>query len=174
MPGLEGTDAGAMPGTRIDNDERPAQRIDSDALGRNDAYQGIVDRPLEGTAINEKLGLVIEHVRRSLGQVLAILVAALAHHVPEQHGALRRIDHVINGWGKRPERGQGGRPLAGLGWQRFVHAHWTSLGMLIPSSTSCPHRRAHPPGNRRSVPSACNRASESISPTIDRFLLARR
>ncbi len=61
--------------------------------------ESIVDRPLERTAVDDELDLVVEHVRRGLGQMLAILVAALAHHVPEQHAALRRIDHVFHGAG---------------------------------------------------------------------------
>jgi len=36
--------------------------------------------------------------------VFTILIAALAHDVPEQHAALRGIDHVFHGWAKYAER----------------------------------------------------------------------
>ncbi len=106
--GLEAADARAMAGARIDDDERPARRIDLNALRRNDPHEPIVDRPLQRAAVNDELDLVIEHMRRSLGQMLAILIAALAHDVPEQHAPLRRIDHVFHGGSKQPKRGHHG------------------------------------------------------------------
>ena len=39
--------------------------------------------------------------------MLAILIAALTHDVPEQHATLRRIDHVLHGGGKQAEKPQG-------------------------------------------------------------------
>ena len=73
--------------------------IDLDALGRDDADQHVVDRPVQLAAVDDQLGLVVEHVRRGLGDVLAVLVAALAHDVQEQHAALPGIDHVFHGLG---------------------------------------------------------------------------
>ena len=81
-----------------------ARRIDLDARGRNDPHEHIVDRPLERAAVDDELDLVVEHVRRGLGQMLAILVAALAHDVPEQDAALRRIDHVFHDGSKYAKR----------------------------------------------------------------------
>ena len=106
--GLEAADPRAMPGSRVDHDERPAQRIDLNACGRNDPHQAIIDRAFQRTAVNDQLYLVFENMRRSLGEMLAILIAALAHHVPEQHGPLRRIDHVFHGGSKQPKRGHHG------------------------------------------------------------------
>ena len=102
--GLEAADAGAVSGARIDDDERPPRRIDLDARRRNDAHEAVVDRPIERAAVDDELDLVVEHMRRGLGQVLAVLVAALAHDVPEQHAALRGIDHVFHGGRKHAER----------------------------------------------------------------------
>jgi hypothetical protein len=49
--------------------------------------------------------------------MLAILIAALAHHVPEQHAALRGIDHVFHRGGKYAERRC---RCADHGWLVFV------------------------------------------------------
>jgi hypothetical protein len=106
--GLEAADPRAMPGSRIDHDERPAQGIDVNACRRNDPHEAIIDRPLQRAAVDDQLYLVLEHMRRSLGEMLAILITALAHDIPEQHGPLRRIDHVFHGGSKQPKRGHHG------------------------------------------------------------------
>jgi hypothetical protein len=69
---------------------------------------------------------VIEHVRRTLRQMLAILIAALAHDIPEQHAALRGIDHVFQGRGKYAERlreGVQGRRRLSRGWHGICSVH---------------------------------------------------
>ena len=100
---LEAADARAMPGTRIHHHEWPAHRIDLDAFRRNDAHQQVIDRPLQRPAVHHQLGLIVEDMRDFLGEMVAILVAALAHHIAEQHAALRRIYHVFEGGPKRPK-----------------------------------------------------------------------
>ena len=105
--GLEAADAGAVPGARIDDDERPQRLVDLDARRRNDAHEQVVDRPLERAAVHDELGLVVEHVRRGFGHVLAVLVAALAHDVPEQDAALRGIDRVFKERSKKTHRRHG-------------------------------------------------------------------
>jgi hypothetical protein len=105
--GLEAADAGAMPGTRVDDDEGPAGRIDLDALRRNDADERVIDRSLEGTAVDDELGRIFEDVGRNLGHLFLVLVATLAHDVPEQDAALRRIDHVFDRRGERTKNGHG-------------------------------------------------------------------
>ncbi len=105
--GLEPADAGAVPGARIDDDERPARQIDFDPRRRNDPHQAVIDRPFQRPAVDDQLHLVVEHMRSGLGQVFSILIAALAHDVAEQHAALRRIDHVVHDgrkYAKRRER----------------------------------------------------------------------
>ena len=99
---LEAADSRTVPGARIDHDERPPLEIDFDTLGRNDAHQRIVDRLVQLAAVDDQFGGILQDMRRRLGDVFAILVAALAHDVQEQHAALSRIDHVFDGRGDKP------------------------------------------------------------------------
>ena len=82
--GLEPADARAMPRARIDHHEGAARRIDCRSLGRDNPHEDIVNRPIEGAAVNNDLRRIVEHVRRGLREMLAILVAALAHHVQKR------------------------------------------------------------------------------------------
>ena len=103
--GLEAADAGAVTGARIDHDERPALQVDLHALGRDDAHQRVVDRLFQLAAVDDQFGGVAQDMRRRLGDMLAVLVAALAHDVEEQHAALPGIDHVFHGFGDEPRHG---------------------------------------------------------------------
>ena len=105
--GLESADARAMSGARVDDDERPARRIELDAGRWNDPDERVIDRPIERAAIDKELHLVVEHMRGGLSQMLAVLVAAPAHDVPEQHAALRRVDHVFHRGAKCGKRRRG-------------------------------------------------------------------
>src|SRR5262249_50622627 len=89
---LESADARAMPGTRIDDNERPASRVNLNPFGRHDPGKDIIDRPLERAPVENKLDFIFEHVGDGLGQVLTVLIAALTHEVPEQDAALRCVD----------------------------------------------------------------------------------
>ena len=42
---LHAADPGAMPGARIEDDERPLARVDRGALGRDNAHQPVIHRP---------------------------------------------------------------------------------------------------------------------------------
>ena len=90
--GLEAADAGTMAGARIDDDEWSLRRINLDAGRRDDTRQTIIDRPFEAAAVHDQLGFELKHVRRGLRHVLTILIAALAHDIPEQDATLPRID----------------------------------------------------------------------------------
>ena len=94
--GLEPADPGTMARARIDDHEGASPRIDGDAFRRDDPHQPVIHRALQRSPIDDELRLVTEHMRHSFGQMLAILVAALAHDVPEQHGALGGVDHVVH------------------------------------------------------------------------------
>src|SRR5262245_2713188 len=102
--GLEAADAGAVAGARVDDDERPARGVEFDSRGRNHSHETVVDRPIKRLATEDQLDVVVEYVWNCLGEVFAILIAALAHDVPEQHAALRGIDHILHGWPKYAER----------------------------------------------------------------------
>ena len=148
--GLEAADARAMPGARVDDDERPPRRIELDGRRRHHFHEGVVDRTIKRPAVDEELDLVVEHVRSGLGQVLAVLVAALAHHVPEQHAALRGIHHVLHGGGKHSER----RKRAGRCWaclagrhcrcSLLVRVHLTLSSANMTSPSAQPHFKVMP------------------------------
>src|SRR5262249_15882721 len=102
--GLEAADAGAVAGARVDDDEGPARGVEFDSRGRNHSHETVVDRPIKRLATEDQLHVLGEYVWNRVGEVFAILIAALAHDVPEQHAALRSIDHVFYRWAKYAER----------------------------------------------------------------------
>src|SRR5262249_60980273 len=94
----------------------------------------------------EEFHFVIEHVWSGLGEVLTILIAAPAHDIPEQHAALRGIDHVFHGRGKCAERrGQ----CADRGGMRLARWHCLAPCLLFsrrgkgntPVARSCARRQ---------------------------------
>ena len=93
--GLEAGDARAVAGARINDHERPPLGIDLHARRRDDAHQSVVHRPAERPPVEYELNLVVEHVRGGLGHVLAILIAALAHHIPKQEQTLGGVGQVF-------------------------------------------------------------------------------
>ena len=102
--GLEAANTGAVAGARIDNDKWPARRIDLDAGRRDNPHKAVVDRLVELAAVDDEFDLIIEHVRSGFGQMLAILIAALPHHIPEQDAPLRGIDGVFDRGSKQIKR----------------------------------------------------------------------
>jgi hypothetical protein len=63
-------------------------------------------------------------MRHSFGQMLAILVAALAHDVPEQHGALGGVHHVVH---RRAEQAEAVRRELWLGRGQLLSTHFLDL-----------------------------------------------
>ena len=102
---LEAADTRPMSGARIHDDEWPASWIDLHTLRWDNAYQQVVDRSLERPAVHHQLGRIIKDMRNRLGEMVAILVSTLAHHIQEQHAALGGICHVFK---DRTERAEGG------------------------------------------------------------------
>src|SRR5262249_55124632 len=92
---LEAPDARTVASARIDDDEGALLRIDLDARRRDDADQRIVEGSGGCASVDQKLDGILEYVRGGLGHVLAILITALAHDVPEQERALGGIGHVF-------------------------------------------------------------------------------
>ena len=112
--GFEPADARAVPGTRIDNNERAARPVKVNRLGRDYTDEDVVDWPLKGPSVDDKLDFIVKHMRRGLGQMFAILIAALAHHFQIQHASLRGIDKIF-------ER------------RRKDAKHWRELATRIPA-----------------------------------------
>src|SRR5262249_18588657 len=95
--GLEAADAGTVTGARINDNERSQLWIDFDASRRNDAHESVVHWSVKRATVNDQLGFIIEHVRRGFRHVLAILVPALPHDIPEQDAALERVGPIVHG-----------------------------------------------------------------------------
>jgi hypothetical protein len=84
-----------MSRTRVNNHKGTARRLYFNRLRRHDSHEDIVDRSLKRPPIENKLHVIVKHVRRSLDQMLAKLISALAHHVQEQDAPLRCIDKIF-------------------------------------------------------------------------------
>jgi hypothetical protein len=102
--GLEAADTRTVAGARIDHNKRPARWIDHDACRRHHPHQAVIHRLFELAAVDNELELVIEHMRRGFGEMRVVLIAAFAHHVPEQNAALRSVDGVFDRGGERAIR----------------------------------------------------------------------
>src|SRR5262249_7380220 len=59
---LEPANPGAMPGARVDDDERPARGVEFDSRGRNHSHETVVDRPIKRFATEDQLHVVVEYV----------------------------------------------------------------------------------------------------------------
>ena len=94
---LGAADPGTVAGARIEDDERALARIRPRAGRRDDSYQVVVDGPPERPTVEHHLVLEGQDRRLALRLVLEEHVAALAHHVAEQDGALGGVDPVIPG-----------------------------------------------------------------------------
>src|SRR5689334_2289076 len=92
---LEAADPGTVSRAWIDDHERPLARILTHARPWDDPNEEVIDGTLECAAVEHHLVLEDEHRRLPLLFALDELVSALAHDVPEQHGALRGVRPVL-------------------------------------------------------------------------------
>src|SRR5262249_26744075 len=76
--GLEPANAWPMARAWVHYDKRPPMRLDDHGLRRHDAHEAVVDGALKRAAIDDEFRYVIEHIWHGLGQMLAVLIAALA------------------------------------------------------------------------------------------------
>ena len=74
---LETADAGPVPCTRINNDEWPLALVDLCAIRRQNAHEGVVYRPLQLAPIHDEFAAELQDMRRNLGVMLLVAVAAL-------------------------------------------------------------------------------------------------
>ena len=84
---LEPTDPRALSSPRVHDDDGPLRGIDRQSLRRPDLHQHIVAGSVQLATVDEDVIAEDQDRRLALGDVLQKDVAALAHHVPEQHGA---------------------------------------------------------------------------------------
>ena len=101
---LEATNTRTVAGARVYDDERPQFRIDLNACRRSDAHEKIIHRPVKRASVDDQLRFIVEHMRNSFGQVFAVLIAALTHHIPKQNVALGSVDHVLHRRRKHAKR----------------------------------------------------------------------
>lgn len=94
--GLEAADARAVAGARINDDEGALVRIGRH-LGGKDAHQPVVDRARKLCAVHHHLEGKVQHMRRRLFDMGAILVAPRAPHIGIEDRALCRVDGVVPG-----------------------------------------------------------------------------
>ena len=89
------------------------------SLGRHDAHQGVVYRPLELATIHDKFAAELQNMRRLFGRVFEIALAALLQDVQEKDAALARIDPI------RP------RLFSKIVCRRYVSRRWAGHGGLL-------------------------------------------
>ncbi len=93
--GLEAANAGSVSGARVHDNEGAASRIYRGPGRRNDPHEYIIDGARERATIGDEFGLIFEHMRNRLGEVFAILISALTHHVQIQHAAFGGVDPIV-------------------------------------------------------------------------------
>src|SRR5580658_10486769 len=71
---LETADARTMAGAWIDNNEGTTCEIDLHTTRRLDAYQSVIHRPRQVSAVRDQFDLVIEDMGDCFSQVLAVLL----------------------------------------------------------------------------------------------------
>ena len=92
---FEAPDARTVARARIEHDERTARIVRPDVVGCDNPNEAVVDRTRKLAAVDDDLDVVVKNVRRRLGQMRLVLIAALAQRVPKQNCALAGIDPIF-------------------------------------------------------------------------------
>jgi hypothetical protein len=120
--GLEAADARAMAGARVDDDEGPHLRVGRGAAsGRLDAHQRVVAAARQRPPVHQHLPVEDQHGRAAGLLMLDEGVPGAAHRVPEQDGALGRVDRVFHRFLHQRQRAaaeEGGQARQGGGLRR--------------------------------------------------------
>src|SRR3546814_6353212 len=104
---LKTADSWSVPGARIDDNKRALLAVYDDTFRWHDPREDVVDRPLQGASVDDKLRVKGQDVRGTLGQMLQILVASLSKHVQAQNVTLPGIGRVRHAGSPRPASGRG-------------------------------------------------------------------
>ena len=88
-------DARAVTGARINHDDRWLKGIDRSARWRDNPHKRVVDRPLKGASIQDKLSRKAQHIRDILGRLSQIRVSPLVERVEEKYAALPGVRPVV-------------------------------------------------------------------------------
>ena len=110
--GLEAADTGTLAGARVDHHHGAFAGIGRGAVRRQDAQEGIVDRPRQGEAVHHHLVAIAQHGGERPRSDLDFFVAALAQEVEEEQAALEGVDQVV---GQRLQSSPGGEARMGSG-----------------------------------------------------------
>ena len=93
--GLETADAGPVARARIDDDKGPLQIVDDGPCRRVYLDDAVVYGSGQRAAVQDQLAFELQHVGDRLRHVLQILIAAPAHHVPEEHRSLPGVEQIV-------------------------------------------------------------------------------
>ena len=81
--GFETADTRSMTRARIDDDERSPLLIDLNIRRWNDSHERVIHWAFELATVDDKFCFKVQNMRSGLGLMLAKLVAALTHDIPE-------------------------------------------------------------------------------------------
>ena len=101
---LEPADARAMPGARIDDDERSLALIDFDAGRRQDAHEHVVNRTRQLAPVHDEFAAEFQNMGREFGGVFLVAFASLLHHVQKQKASLESVNAVRPRIGQKVDR----------------------------------------------------------------------
>ena len=92
---LETSDARPVTRAGVDDNEWPFRLIDLDTFGCPDPRQQVVGRLLQRASVEDQIHIELEHIRNRHFLLRVVVVAPLAHDIPEKDGTLHRVHHVL-------------------------------------------------------------------------------